>query len=30
MDNELKRYVDYGRKRLQAIRNREYHVASIL
>lgn len=30
MDNELKRSVDYSRKRLQAIRNCEDHVASTL
>ena len=30
MDNELKRSVDYSRKRLQAIRNCEGHVADIL
>lgn len=30
MDNELKRSVDYSRKRLQAIRNCEDHVAKIL
>ena len=30
MDNELKRSDDYSRKRLQAIRNCEDHVADIL
>ena len=30
MNNELKRSVDYSRKRLQAIRNCEDHIADIL